>query len=665
MTRNYFLLLFLLVFAACLPPQEEKLTEVSILLEDPVYQELYNFQDQGLTDSLIRFFRHENPTYRFAAAMALGSVQDPSAIDSLAVLLNDDVEKVATAAAYAIGQIGEESAEGLLIAAFDSTLNYRKNYNRAVLEAVGKCASEPYLEALSTVSTYTPQDTALIEGQAWGIYRFALRGITSPTGTKRMFELATDQSIHNEARLIASNYLYRAQDIKLDGFDSQLAQALAREDDPRIRMALAIALGKTETTTAQDALISQFNIESDYRVKCNILRAMGNFPYEQVKPTILRALEDDNIHVSKCAATYFLNNGQPQEAKFYWEKAKDTLNWETQLELYAAANRHMPAYFNLSKNQINDELKQRFENSNNIYERATAIKALGEFGWNYRYIITKTFPSTEEVIRTSCIEALQKIVYMEDFRTFFSASYRRVRQEISNHMVEVLKTGDAGMIAVASNILRHPTLFFEGTLDSLTLLEDALQGLPLPRAIETYNELQKTLDFFNEKDSKPRKPNYNHPINWELAAQINPNTIADISTSKGNIKLRLLPEYAPGTVTNFIQLAQDKYFDGKVFHRVVPNFVIQGGCPRGDGYGSLDYTIRSELPYLHYDKGGYVGMASSGKDTEGTQFFITHSPTLHLDGKYTIFAEVEEGMNVVHNIGSGDKIQSITIQESN
>ena len=95
---------------------------------------------------------------------------------------------------------------------------------------------------------------------------------------------------------------------------------------------------------------------------------------------------------------------------------------------------------------------------------------------------------------------------------------------------------------------------------------------------------------------------------------------------------------------------------------LVPNFVVQGGCPRGDGYGSLDYSIRSELPPLSYDREGLVGMASAGNHTEGTQFFITHSPALHLDGNYTIFARVVDGMDVVHQIQPGSKIESIIIQ---
>ncbi|NRB62159.1 MAG: peptidylprolyl isomerase [Saprospiraceae bacterium] len=123
-----------------------------------------------------------------------------------------------------------------------------------------------------------------------------------------------------------------------------------------------------------------------------------------------------------------------------------------------------------------------------------------------------------------------------------------------------------------------------------------------------------------------------------------------------------MPEQAPGSVANFISLAVDNFFNDKPFHRVVPNFVIQGGCPRGDGYGGLNYSIRSELADLYYDQAGYVGMASAGNHTEGTQFFITHSPTPHLDGNYTIFARVIDGLSNVYAIEIGDTIERIEIQ---
>jgi cyclophilin family peptidyl-prolyl cis-trans isomerase len=133
-----------------------------------------------------------------------------------------------------------------------------------------------------------------------------------------------------------------------------------------------------------------------------------------------------------------------------------------------------------------------------------------------------------------------------------------------------------------------------------------------------------------------------------------------IKTTKGDITIRLLVEEAPGSVTNFVALVNKHYFDNKFFHRVVPNFVVQAGCNRGDGWGSEDYSIRSEFTSRRYATGS-VGMASAGKDTEGTQWFITHSPTPHLDGRYTIFAEVENGMDVVHQIEVGDRILQVSL----
>jgi cyclophilin family peptidyl-prolyl cis-trans isomerase len=113
----------------------------------------------------------------------------------------------------------------------------------------------------------------------------------------------------------------------------------------------------------------------------------------------------------------------------------------------------------------------------------------------------------------------------------------------------------------------------------------------------------------------------------------------------------------------FVEQAKKGYYNGKSFHRVVPNFVAQGGCPRGDGYGGLDFTLRTEVPALmRYDREGMVGLASAGLDTESVQFFITHSPAPHLDGNYTIFATVIDGMSVVHDLQVGDLITKISIQ---
>ena len=115
---------------------------------------------------------------------------------------------------------------------------------------------------------------------------------------------------------------------------------------------------------------------------------------------------------------------------------------------------------------------------------------------------------------------------------------------------------------------------------------------------------------------------------------------------------------APQTVGNFLRLARDGYYDGNVVHRVVPNFVIQAGCPRGDGWGSPGYTIRCEINEHRYLT-GTIGMALAGEDTGGSQFFITQSPQPRLDGKYTVFGQVVGVQDVVDQIMPGDEILSI------
>ena len=139
---------------------------------------------------------------------------------------------------------------------------------------------------------------------------------------------------------------------------------------------------------------------------------------------------------------------------------------------------------------------------------------------------------------------------------------------------------------------------------------------------------------------------------------------AIITTEKGAFSIDLLPEDAPLTVDNFIKLARSNYFNGVEVHRVVPNFVMQDGDPRGDGNGGPGWSIRCEINMVPYERGA-VGMALSGKDTGGSQWFVTHSPQPHLDGGYTVFGKVNDAdMKVVDNIVRGDKIVSVKTIEN-
>jgi len=137
---------------------------------------------------------------------------------------------------------------------------------------------------------------------------------------------------------------------------------------------------------------------------------------------------------------------------------------------------------------------------------------------------------------------------------------------------------------------------------------------------------------------------------------------AIIETKKGNIELVLFEEDAPLTVGNFEKLSNEGFYDGLTFHRVLPDFVIQGGCPKGNGTGGPGYTIKCEInPNKHVT--GALSMAHAGKDTGGSQFFITHSPQPHLDGVHTVFGKVTKGMDVVNDIKEKDVMNKVRVIE--
>ncbi|MCI0395559.1 MAG: peptidylprolyl isomerase [Chloroflexi bacterium] len=140
---------------------------------------------------------------------------------------------------------------------------------------------------------------------------------------------------------------------------------------------------------------------------------------------------------------------------------------------------------------------------------------------------------------------------------------------------------------------------------------------------------------------------------------------ATIETNRGTIELDLYAQHAPKTVNNFVFLAQQGFYDGVTFHRVISNFMIQGGDPTGSGRGGPGYNFEDEVrnnPLKH--ETGVISMANAGPNTNGSQFFITHSPQPHLNGKHTVFGKVTKGQDVVNAIRQGDVMTRVTVQES-
>ena len=157
-------------------------------------------------------------------------------------------------------------------------------------------------------------------------------------------------------------------------------------------------------------------------------------------------------------------------------------------------------------------------------------------------------------------------------------------------------------------------------------------------------------------------------LRWDRSPEMQIDTskkyMAEIETDRGSIQVELFPNHAPKTVNNFLFLAQQGFYDGVSFHRVISNFMIQGGDPTGTGAGGPGYSFEDEVadnPLTH--ETGVISMANAGPNTNGSQFFITHSPQPHLNGNHTVFGKVVSGQDVVNSIRQGDKMERVRISE--
>ena len=550
-------LLFLFVSFSlfqCVPPEEVVLTEVTRNLKDSTLQQIILFQDQQITDSLIPFFKHKDPSYRYASAMAFGSTKDKTALDSLVLLLKDPIQEVRVAAAYAIGQLGDIRGADLLMNSFeqyDTARQYVKS-NSIILEAVGKIAPKETLDLLTGISTYKVTDTLLLTGQAYGIYRFALRGITSPEGTSKMLTFINNRLYPHKVRWIAANYLGRAKNIDITDNIKSLSETLASEGDANIRIPLALAIGKIKTPEATNTLLNQLHTDTDYRVKVNAIRALDGADYDSVNTQILSLLNDDNLSVAAMGAQFFIKNGIPRQAANYYRMAKEDWPWQVKIALLEAANKHLPKYMVETKGGINSTLRKQLLTAETSAEKASILRALGDYGWNYQFMLEQIPNLTTSTEKSSIVEGIGRIIANPDFNKVFGISRRRITRELSNFMLDVFKSGDVGSIAVASGILNGINDNFKTVLqDSLPIILTAQKNLKLPEATETYNEVQKAIDFFQgTKTTENNTPAFNHPIDMDLFNQVTISAAAVLQTDKGKIRMELFPLLAPGTVVN-------------------------------------------------------------------------------------------------------------------
>jgi cyclophilin family peptidyl-prolyl cis-trans isomerase/HEAT repeat protein len=565
----------------------------------------------------------------------MGSVQDTTAIDTLGRIETPDLDARINAA-FSLGQMYNQRAKYWLTFA---KLGNEPRVQREISEALGKVVKK---EGLSE-----PSDTAALRGNAWGIYRAGLRGITDSATINFAASILSNKQPGRDARLGAAHFFSRT------AFKSQpgIAEALtsgASDDNSEIRMASVSAFAKLKPEEALNAL-TKASADPDYRVRVNAARALRTQPWDVSRKIYEELLADTNVHVSVAVAEVISPLVPVSDSTLLLNWARNTKNWRTQATLYECL-------LKMAKSEeIHKEVRELIKKSTSEYQQAGLLTALSNNIANADFIIEQFKSSNVKLIKSTSANALVRINKSKSFPV--DRNFAKIYQEI-------VEDGDQGAILYVCNALSDSTLKYKKLVSDYTFLERAKEKLSLPKDYETYAPLEATLNYFKGlPPPPPLKNEYNHPIDWTLAATIGKDQKVVLETTKGKVVMQLFIEDAPGSVVNFVKLVNDKYYDGKYFHRVVPNFVIQTGCDRGDGFGSLDYSIRSEFTTRKY-KTGSVGMASAGKDTEGTQWFITHSPTPHLDGKYTIFAEVIEGMDVVHKIEVGDQIISARLENN-
>ncbi|MBK6391045.1 MAG: peptidylprolyl isomerase [Saprospiraceae bacterium] len=670
---SIFLLGLFIINQSCIPVKKDQIAaeidtqSVEIRLQDSTIRNVLQAQNDQDLQALISYFGATDPSVRYAATAALGSVRDSSIIDTLSYMLHDANVSVSAAAAYSLGLIGSPRSQSALIGAFRQydTAGINSSINSAILEAIGRTGTADFLHAMATVETYEPTDTLLLLGQIRGIYRYMLRGIVDPAGTTIALKYATGEIYPQEVRLMAAHYLSRAKNLDLSGQADLLNESTAKENNPDVKLALILALGKTKSSTALTTLTNVISQDQDTRMVSNALRSLSNFDYQQVKTIILTAIRHSSISVATAALNYLNDFGREADANEYRNIARENIPWQVKVPLLAIANKNYSYAYAITKGNINGELKSIFGRSDNIQEKIACLKALGSDPKNINYLLEvgrqSDIPAIHAAVMESGIESLKS----KYFNNAFGGSGESVKKNIIAYIMDKLATGDDAALEIIESSVKDQSLGLKSIVDPAAIeqIKTTLANNPTPTTPYAQYMLDKTLNAL-----KGTSTPLSHMTNYKklTAADFTLDgvtAVAEIVTDKGSIKIKLLKEIAPATVLNFVRLSKSEFYNGKYFHRVVPNFVIQGGCPRGDGYGSMDYSIRSETPQIYYNKAGMVGMASSGNHTESCQFFITHSPTPHLDGNYTIFAQVIEGIDVVNSIQIGDKILRINFTE--
>jgi len=644
---------------------------------------------------LLKLLSDEDPAVRREATLAFGSIQDTTVLGVLTNNLIDKDPSVQRAAAFAIGQtgvmLGKQGKQQL-----EYDLIWKRLWQTAaadrLIEEIGKFGTETGLNDLMVrVGNAFPRQHT--EAMTMCIARFGIRGITSVDAVRYLIQFTKPTDATTWQVAYALQRIGSHEEIRLE-LDHLVG--LQKHNDPLVRMYLATLLGKyTKERGTLDVLARLAEFDGDWRVRVNALKSLASVELkgrDQDIWTFKRAFYADNPYIRLTALASFANTGLGmndtsrmtrdtfEELKHIAKNQRNDLAWQEQAEaaltLAKLAKKGALPFLQPKKGPYR-------------YLRGRMLVALGNTGSPEALPLLSPYVNEDDpVLARSALEGLQTLSEQ-------NAGDSAIIQTTYTASLEALRSDDAAVTATAASILGDS--LFRRASSVLPLLE-TLSSLRFPDDIETMQEVIATLgklkdgraiipliEFLKKPDQSvarvatsalrdltgndysPKFPQSFEPLftdfDFNYLWALTDTVRVRIETARGDIVAELYPRIAPFTVMSFLKLAEQRgFYRGLSFHRVVPNFVIQGGDPHGDGWGGPGYSIRSEFSPLTYDT-GVLGMASSGKDTEGSQFFITQSPQPHLDGRYTIFGRVVSGMDVVNRIQVDDHLFNVSIME--
>jgi cyclophilin family peptidyl-prolyl cis-trans isomerase/HEAT repeat protein len=664
-----------------------------------------------------RLFADANPAVRRRAALAAGRIGDEGAVGPLGALLyGDRDDAVRVMAAFALGEVEAEAGAAALL---DALARSKTPEVRArSVEALGKIAAalpETRVEVKKRIGEAVASALAAESMKPKPNRSLVLLGITAmlrakPEGGARtvaLFLTSTDARVREDA----ANALAR---LRSKESLERLRAMLAADTDPVARANAARALGAAEDTAAFDALAARAATDTDARVRVSAVRALAQLKEARAaEPLIKRGGELFATYKSSKAGGV----ASPPEVNELLELATaigrvlQNTNDERAIKLLrgmrdggVVAPEVETALARVASAQyVRDRAVAEFiahvassKDRNVTWQRVSATaQGLGELAGVTSAMVGNSVASLQADAQIALRSLIQSpntpaLAVPDALRAL--AAFKPL--DLAAVARAALRSEDVIVRATAADILSElppdadnsralvealPRALTDETDDAALSVLGALSKQPgaeasdaIRTALETTDYLvrRRAADTLRERaggaDATRRVETVNtrnHRADYErAAARIGKSVRAVVLTDKGAFTIELFPEDAPLTVDNFVGLARRSYFNGVAFHRVVPNFVVQGGDPRGDGNGGPGYQIRCEINMMPYGRGA-VGMALSGKDTGGSQWFVTHSPQPHLDGGYTVFGRVVEGMDVIDRIGRGDLIRSVTVTE--